>query len=51
MPAWWERPGLEIRDGRLTIAGRDAESVARERGTPTFAYDLVRIEERARAYR
>ncbi|HYG72596.1 MAG TPA: diaminopimelate decarboxylase [Actinomycetota bacterium] len=48
MPAWWERPGLEIRDGRLTIAGRDAEAIARERGTPVFAYDLVRIAEQAR---
>lgn len=48
MRAWWERPGLEIRDGRLTIAGRDAETIARERGTPLFAYDLVRIAEQAR---
>ena len=22
---WWARPGLEVRDGRLAIAGRDAE--------------------------
>ncbi len=48
MRAWWERPGLEIRDGRLTIAGRDAETIAREHGTPVFAYDLVRIAEQAR---
>jgi diaminopimelate decarboxylase len=46
--AWWERPGLEVRDGRLHIAGRDAEAVARDIGTPTFTYDLVRIEEQAR---
>ena len=46
---WWSRPGLEVRDGRLLVAGRDAEAVAREHGTPAFAYDLVRIEERARA--
>jgi diaminopimelate decarboxylase len=46
---WWERPGLEVRDGRLCVAGRDAEAVAREQGTPVFAYDLVRIEEQARA--
>jgi diaminopimelate decarboxylase len=48
MRAWWERPGLEIRDGRLTIAGRDAETIARECGTPVFAYDLARIAEQAR---
>jgi diaminopimelate decarboxylase len=45
---WWERPGLEVRDRRLYVAGRDAEAVAREHGTPVFAYDLVRIEEQAR---
>jgi diaminopimelate decarboxylase len=45
---WWERPGLEVRDGRLHVAGRDAEAVAREHGTPVFAYDLARIEDQAR---
>jgi len=45
---WWGRHGLEVRDGRLLVAGRDAEAVAREHGTPTYAYDLVRIEEQAR---
>ena len=49
MRAWWERPGLEVRDGRLHVAGRDAESIAREHGTPVFAYDLIRIEDQARA--
>ena len=49
MAAWWERPGLEIRDGRLTIAGRDAETLGRTNGTPVFAYDLLRIEEQARS--
>ncbi|MGZ5354463.1 MAG: hypothetical protein ACXWDS_06135 [Actinomycetota bacterium] len=44
---WWERPGLEVRGGRLLVAGRDAETVARERGTPVFAHDLVRVEEQA----
>jgi diaminopimelate decarboxylase len=33
----------------LLVAGRDVEAVARELGTPLFAYDLVRIEEQARA--
>jgi diaminopimelate decarboxylase len=47
--AWWERPGLEFVDGRLHVAGRDAEALAREVGTPLFAYDLARIGEQARA--
>jgi diaminopimelate decarboxylase len=46
---WWSRPGLELRGGRLQVAGRDAEELAREHETPVFAYDLVRIEEQARA--
>jgi diaminopimelate decarboxylase len=46
---WWERPGLEVRGGRLTIAGRDAEEIARAHGTPIYVYDLVRVEEQARA--
>src|SRR5688572_7120058 len=46
---WWGRPGLEVRDGRLSIAGRDAESIAQEHGTPLYVYDLVRVEEQARA--
>jgi diaminopimelate decarboxylase len=46
---WWERPGLEVRDGRLSIAGRDAEAIAREHGTPLYVHDLVRVEEQARA--
>ena len=49
VPDWWERPGLERRDGRLHVAGRDAESLAREHGTPVFACDLPRIGEQARA--
>jgi len=48
---WWERAGLDVRDGRLSIAGRDAESLAREHGTPLYVYDLVRIEEQAIALR
>ena len=46
---WWSRPGLEVRDGRLTIAGRDAERLAREHGTPLYAHDLVRVEEQVRS--
>ena len=50
LPApWWIRPGLEIRDGRLVIAGEDAERLARDRATPLFAYDLTRFAENARS--
>ncbi len=48
-PRWWIRPGLESQDGRLVIAGRDAEELARESGTPLFVYDLERLAENARA--
>jgi diaminopimelate decarboxylase len=48
---WWTRPGLEVRGGRLTIAGRDAEEVARAHGTPLYVHDLVRVEEQAVALR
>jgi diaminopimelate decarboxylase len=46
---WWARPGLEAEHGRLKIAGRDAEEVARERGTPLYVYDGARVIEQARA--
>jgi diaminopimelate decarboxylase len=49
--AWWARPGLEVRDGRLAVAGRDAEEIARTSGTPTYAHDLVRVQEQALALR
>ena len=45
---WWVRPGLEIADGRLRIAGDDAEALARQRGTPLFVYDRTRFAENAR---
>lgn len=46
---WWVRPGLDIDDdGRLRIAGRDAERQAREMGTPAFVYDLDRFGENVR---
>ena len=45
---WWVRPGLEIERRRLTIAGHDAEALAREHGTPLFVYDLTRFGENAR---
>jgi diaminopimelate decarboxylase len=31
------------------VAGRDAEALARDHGTPLFVYDLLRIEERVRS--
>jgi diaminopimelate decarboxylase len=37
---WWVRSGLEIVDGRLHIAGRDAEALARQHGTPLYVYDV-----------
>ena len=49
MAAWWERPGGERRDGRLLLAGRDADAIVREHGTPVFVYDLQRIGEQAHA--
>ncbi len=48
---WWRRPGLDVRDGRLYIAGRDAESLAREHATPLYVYDLSRVGEQAVALR
>ena len=45
---WWTRPGLESRDGRLAIAGVDAESLARQHGTPLFVHDRARYAENAR---
>ncbi len=47
---WWSRPGLEARDGRLTIAGQDAEALARAHGTPLFVYDRARYVENARRF-
>jgi diaminopimelate decarboxylase len=47
---WWVRPGLDIADGRLRIAGEDAEALAREHGTPLFVYDRARFAENARAF-
>ena len=46
---WWVRPGLEADDGRLTVAGHDAETLARVHGTPLFAYDRARFGENVRS--
>ncbi|MBF8290077.1 MAG: Diaminopimelate decarboxylase [Chloroflexi bacterium] len=49
-PDWWIRPGLDVVEGRLQIAGRDAEHLAREHGTPLYVYDLERFRENARRF-
>lgn len=48
-PTWWQRPGLDVRDGRLTINGTDLEALAREHGAPLFVYDLARPRDNVRA--
>jgi diaminopimelate decarboxylase len=48
---WWSRTGLDVRSGRLMVAGRDADGLARVSGTPTYIYDLTRIEEQAAGLR
>ena len=42
-------PGSRRSTVGLVIAGRDAEALARESGTPLFVYDLERLAENARA--
>ncbi|HZD79407.1 MAG TPA: diaminopimelate decarboxylase [Actinomycetota bacterium] len=46
---WWTHPGLQVRDGRLLVAGRDAQGLSRDHGTPLYVYDLARIGEQAAA--
>jgi len=46
-PAWWARPGLDVVGGRLRVAGRDAEQLARTHRTPLYVYDLQRVREQA----
>ena len=48
--AWWVREGLDVADGRLRVAGLDAEGLAREHGTPLYVYDLERYRENARRF-
>ena len=49
---WWTRPGLDVRGGRLFVAGRDGETLAREHGTPLYAHDsFVLPNKRARSVR
>ena len=48
---WWARPGLDVREGRLIVAGRDAERIAREHGTPVYVHDLPSAREQAERLR
>jgi diaminopimelate decarboxylase len=48
-PTWWIRPGLEVRDDRMSLNGADLEALVREHGTPLFVYDLDRPAENVRA--
>jgi diaminopimelate decarboxylase len=47
----WEHEGMHIEDGRLLVAGRDAEALAREHGTPLYVFDVRHIGEQAVALR
>ena len=42
---------MRVEVGRLLVAGRDAEALAREHGTPLYAFDVTRAAEAARALR
>jgi len=47
----WEHEGVRVADERLLIAGRDAEALAREHGTPLYVFDVTSVAEQARALR
>ena len=47
----WEHEGVRVDGGRLLVAGRDAEALAREHGTPLYVFDVTRVAEQARALR
>jgi len=40
---WWENETLKFRDGKLTIDGVPAETLARKYGTPVFVYSRRRL--------
>ena len=48
-PTWWQRPGLEVRDGRLALNGSDLDALLREHGAPLFVYDMARPAENVRS--
>jgi diaminopimelate decarboxylase len=45
----WEHEGVRVAGGRLLVAGRDAEALAREHGTPLYVIDATNVAEQARA--
>jgi diaminopimelate decarboxylase len=45
----WEHEGVRVDGGRLLVAGRDAEALAREHGTPLYVVDVTHVAEQARA--
>lgn len=45
---WWEREDLRYHHGRLTLAGRDVEAMARAAGQPAFFYSAARVAANAR---
>jgi diaminopimelate decarboxylase len=45
----WEHEGMRVEGGRLLVAGRDAEALAREHGTPLYVFDVPSVAEQARA--
>ncbi len=47
----WEHEGVRVEAGRLLVAGRDAEALAREHGTPLYVFDVTSVAEQARALR
>ena len=47
----WEHEGVRVERERLLVAGRDAEALAREHGTPLYVFDVTSVAEQARALR
>lgn len=45
---WWENESFRARGGRLFIAGRPAEDLARRHGTPVYVYGRERIRANVR---
>ncbi len=43
MAAWWQREDLRYQGGELTLAGQPLTQIARQAGTPTFAYGAGRV--------
>ncbi|MCP4688100.1 MAG: diaminopimelate decarboxylase [Desulfobacterales bacterium] len=42
--AWWEREDLGYRDGKLLLGDQELSELAKSAGTPVFAYNSTRIE-------